>query len=267
MFVNSKMYLYPLFLGSALTLLLAWSLNGMIKLFLPVDGIYYSESDSFIPRHAYRLNEAFSRTETLSKEQNSIDSSSKSASLLSGWVLKAIYRSSGNGFIVVEVGAQSHYLSVGETLNGYKLVTIFVDHALFSKGGQGYQLTLNLPEERAYGGKKGMRFDAAKLQAGIIQRRLIDYHMAHPQEVWRNIQIGRFSDGDKIGFSVKFVQPGSVFEHGGLKAGDVLMEINGVKLDSMQNVKKLYANIEHIDEVFLKINRKGKIKELKLEVQ
>ena len=60
------------------------------------------------------------------------------------------------------------------------------------------------------------------------------------------------------GFELDQVKPGSVVEQLGLKNGDVIVEVNGEKLDSMATVMRLFGRAQAMPQSTLTVLRSGK---------
>lgn len=66
-------------------------------------------------------------------------------------------------------------------------------------------------------------------------------------------------EGDMDGIQVSGIQPGTLAERLGLKDGDVLLEANGQKVDSLLNAVKASMNAHGSDDLLLKVRRDGKV--------
>ncbi|MBU2647101.1 hypothetical protein KKI24_20500 [bacterium] len=66
-----------------------------------------------------------------------------------------------------------------------------------------------------------------------------------------------FNKGQHRGYQVKAIDKGSLYEKLGLKNNDVIEEINGEPLDSMEKVMGLFKKLRSEREFNIKLNRKG----------
>ncbi len=71
-----------------------------------------------------------------------------------------------------------------------------------------------------------------------------------------------FSEGQTDGLMVYGIRPNSIFRKIGLSNGDIIKNINGTPIVSMDDVSHLFNDIENEDDLKLILFRKGKIKEL-----
>lgn len=91
---------------------------------------------------------------------------------------------------------------------------------------------------------------------------------------WLGVQIQPITDEiaesldlkDKHGALVAGVEPGSPAEHAGIKRGDVIVSMNGDKLDDFKDLPKLVAKSKAGDESILEVERQGNTHELKVEI-
>jgi hypothetical protein len=69
-------------------------------------------------------------------------------------------------------------------------------------------------------------------------------------------------EGEMDGIQVSGIKPGTLAERLGLKDGDVLLEANGQKVDSLLNAVKASMNAHGSDDLQLKVRRDGKVMSL-----
>ncbi len=67
-----------------------------------------------------------------------------------------------------------------------------------------------------------------------------------------------FRKGQHKGYQVKAIDKGSLYEKLGFKNNDIIEELNGDPLDSMEKVLSLFKNLRNEREFSVKIDRKGK---------
>ncbi len=65
-------------------------------------------------------------------------------------------------------------------------------------------------------------------------------------------------DGGKtVGFKLFGIRPGSMFASIGLLNGDALTELNGVKLDGIEALARSFADVQKLDKIVIRGDRKG----------
>lgn len=69
------------------------------------------------------------------------------------------------------------------------------------------------------------------------------------------------------GFAVREIQPGSIYEHLGLKVGDVIRSANSQPLNSMDDVVKLYQQSSNLSSIQLEVLRNGRVESIQYNLQ
>lgn len=248
-------------------LLSALLLSETIALFLPATTRSYQSKDTFVAHHFYRLSQAFYPSGSVVTQTQE---PSKNYTPLTAWSLQALYQQEGRGFIVVAIHGKKHFISIGEAYDGYTLIHIRQKQAILKRNGVEYELSLEVqsPQSIASAAKKRNDADVKALEQGIVRRTDINNYMADPRMIWSNISINLYRKAGRIkGFLVKRVTPNSVFDHLGLKSGDIIVEANGIEMKSIKAAQDLYKHIDEIDNVAIKVKRDNQIKELTYEIQ
>jgi serine protease Do len=91
---------------------------------------------------------------------------------------------------------------------------------------------------------------------------------------WLGVQIQPLTDdiAESLGLSethgalVAGVEPGSPAELGGIELGDVIVGMNGEKLEEFKELSKLVASVKAGSESTLQVQRQGKTRELTIEI-
>lgn len=91
---------------------------------------------------------------------------------------------------------------------------------------------------------------------------------------WLGVQIQPITDEiaesldlkDKHGALVAGVEPGSPAEHGGIKRGDVIVSMNGEKLDDFKDLPRLVAKAKAGNESTFEVERQGKIQKIDVSI-
>jgi len=69
------------------------------------------------------------------------------------------------------------------------------------------------------------------------------------------------------GFQIDNIQPGSAIAGLGIKNGDIIVEANGLKLDSLDKVMRLYQQWPKLTEVALTVIRNGQPVQIRYKIQ
>jgi len=169
--------------------------------------------------------------------------------------LKGIYKNGKEGFIIIENNGKTIFIDMNKNYKGYKLIKIGTNFAILSKNGNKYKIEFNMPKKQIYKSEQISNF--------IIKKNIFEKYKKDLTKVWKNIGIINVKDGYKI----TYIKPNSIFDKIGLKEGDILLEINGIRLISDSEVWNLYKNIDNIKNFEIKIKRKNQEKVLYYEIQ
>jgi len=225
----------------------------------------------------YRLSLAKKDGEVIKPKPKPI--TKKPATPISALVLLGIYKSSDNVVVTVQKGSKTEVLSKDETISGFTLIDATRDEALFEKNGKNY--TLKFKKKKRSASSKSMVSTVTtskkeKPKADIyddggikvVKRDMIKDYMKKPKDIWKDIGISEIKKGKEItGFRVRFVRKDSGFEKLGIKRGDIILAINGERLDSYQDAFGVYKNIQTIENLTLTIKRKNQEMELDYEIK
>lgn len=100
--------------------------------------------------------------------------------------------------------------------------------------------------------------------AYVISRDALKEQMRTPQKLLSQSLMVPNPGG---GFSVREIQPGSVYEKLGLKVGDVVRSANGQLLNSVEDVMKLYQQSNNNSYIHLEVLRNGRVENLQYTLQ
>jgi general secretion pathway protein C len=93
-----------------------------------------------------------------------------------------------------------------------------------------------------------------------ISRGDLDETMIDPSIILNQARfMPKFEGGQMIGLQVNDPRPGSLFEQAGIKNGDVITEINGVKINSAEQSRKVLSAFEGSDKIDIVVKQNGTI--------
>jgi len=97
----------------------------------------------------------------------------------------------------------------------------------------------------------------------VLPKSVVDHYRANLKEFMDAATAGprvRTVDGRSVidGFQIQSVKKGSIVEQIGFLAGDVIVEVNGVKLDGLDKVLGVYQKFKDASSVELLVLRGGK---------
>jgi general secretion pathway protein C len=90
--------------------------------------------------------------------------------------------------------------------------------------------------------------------AQLVDRRQLQQQLGRPEFLSQALIVPN-ADG---GFLVRQIQPGSLYEKLGLRPGDVIRNVNGQALTSMEDVMRLYQQFGSAQRVLVEVQRQGR---------
>jgi general secretion pathway protein C len=88
----------------------------------------------------------------------------------------------------------------------------------------------------------------------VVDRRQLQQQLGKPEFLSQALIVPN-ADG---GFLVRQIQPGSLYEKLGLRPGDVIRNVNGQALTSMEDVMRLYQQFGTAQRVLVEVQRQGR---------
>jgi len=185
--------------------------------------------------------------------------------------LKGTYLGGDASFMIIEDGADSKFVYIGERYKGYELVRVSETKVGLEKHGKSYYIVLqdeeNKPSIPSPGERMDMPAEAVSGAPVTIARKDLNAYVKDPNKIWKNIRIQEQRENGKIsGFRVNYVKKNSFFAKAGLKSGDVIKGIDGNEITSLADVMKYYSNIESLESLTLTVDRAGEELELDFSV-
>jgi general secretion pathway protein C len=233
------------------------------------------QSKSDVKPLYYRFNLAKQEREKINTQPVPITQPATPISALS---LIGIYASHDIVIVTVQKGPKTHILSKGQNLDGFVLIDASRDEAFFEKEGKRYALKFTSKKPSTHSSittaslPKGESKQAADVvdrgSVRIVKRDMLEGYMKQPKDIWKDIGISEIKSGKEIvGFMVRFVRRDSGFEKLGLERGDIILAINGERLDSYQDAFDAYKNIQTMQGLTVTIERKNQEMELDYEIK
>jgi len=88
----------------------------------------------------------------------------------------------------------------------------------------------------------------------LVDRRQLQQQLGKPEFLSQALIVPDPSGG----FLVRQIQPGSLYEKLGLRPGDVIRNVNGQALTSMEDVMRLYQQFGSAQRVLVEVQRQGR---------
>jgi general secretion pathway protein C len=76
-----------------------------------------------------------------------------------------------------------------------------------------------------------------------------------------------FTNGKADGLSLTGIKPNSIFHDMGLKSGDIITNVNGDNIESVEDVLKFYKSLQSAESVNLTLKRRGRMKTIDYNIE
>jgi general secretion pathway protein C len=254
--------LFLIIAAKAISLALFW--------YLPSEGVELKIKPNYQPKYqrVNFYNMIKNEQKKVIKKPKNIDNGISITSM----ILKGLYGNKTKGYVIVAMKSSpknTSIIGIGESYRGYKLKSISLRSAKFTKNGTDFILSLksvkNLSSSISKVRKK--RDYGSEEATSVVSRRDISYYAKNPNQIWRDISIRELRDGKKIkGFQVTNIKPNSRFAKLGLKRGDIIIKANNRKLQSYRDALDIYSRIDKLDAVQIVVLRNNQEVELVYEI-
>lgn len=171
----------------------------------------------------------------------------------------------GHSMAILEKNGKSKILSVGEELHGYKLVRVYPDRVIFSKGSREVILVLkNLKKVQVGSNTSSFSSSINSTNTFTVRR----------SEVINQISSGNFLRYINIvpvnnpsGLKVTYVSPRSFIYKLGIRPGDVILSINDVRIKTPEDSFSAFEQLKNADSITVIVLRNGKKVKLHYELE
>ena len=99
-----------------------------------------------------------------------------------------------------------------------------------------------------------------------VKRKFVQQLISNPAKLNRQAKFKTYNKNGKQGYKIYRVRRGTIGRLLGLRSGDLLTEVNGQPLDSLDRVMGLYTRLRRASHLTLTYERRGKTKELELNI-
>ncbi|SHO81010.1 General secretion pathway protein C [hydrothermal vent metagenome] len=276
---NSSAFKYTLIVLSVMAIIkFVWVVVGFIL--LPSTTIELNSPNRVKPLY-YRIVLA-KRDSSIIDKPKVIKKPIKTKATMRGIRLIGIYIDANNTIVTLEKLSKRKVISKGESFNGFKLVGATKYYALFNKSNKEYKLEFKKMKSKKSKSKAIIRevedIVESKKETNqdieddgytkTVKREFLNNYMKNPKNIWKDITINEIKSGKSIvGFRVRFVRKGSGFDKLGIRKGDLILEINGEKLNSTKSAFNAYKEIKSIENLTLTIKRNNQEMELEYEIK
>jgi type II secretion system protein C len=176
-----------------------------------------------------------------------------------------------------EGSGQRVMLKVGEKVNGFTLLRIHKNWIVLEKNTNQYKLFMKTGalQKSSSGGEKPPETEITSpppilpnsehkpeertlLRSDVLQRLQDEL----PRIMLETRFVPHTEEGQVVGFMLTRIPKESPLTEIGLRADDIVLEINGVHLDSVSTILGLYAKFRNANRIEVRLKRDGKSKRL-----
>lgn len=179
-------------------------------------------------------------------------------------------RSFARAAMTIEGEHESSEYAIGQTIVGYRLLSIDIDSVLVKAGTLSLRVhvgekTSELKKKLAESGVKvdtnsGGPGPAAPGAERITLARSRLLQLTRDQaELYKNKFTPIMRDGKILGFKLIYVPTNNFLYEMGARSGDIIRRINGQPMDNTSRMIEFYQNIKTLDRVTVDVERGGKI--------
>jgi general secretion pathway protein C len=102
----------------------------------------------------------------------------------------------------------------------------------------------------------------------VVDRKFVDQTLANPAALMRQAAVRPHMNGGEVaGFQLSRIRSGSLPSKLGLKNGDVIAEVNGQAVTSLDGAMALYTKLRHASRLSVTIMRGGKYLSKEIQIQ
>jgi general secretion pathway protein C len=168
------------------------------------------------------------------------------------------------GIAIISDGGPSKVFSVGQSVNGASLYSVYLDHVILDRGGT--LETLKLP--RLIAANQTLRRGGGPVNNPAVDniRRMVQEDPGLLDQVMRTVASYDSAAGKLRGFRAYPGRNRTIFNKLGLKAGDLVTAINGQPLDDPQHSQEVLNTIQSSNSVTVTIERGGQKQDISLNV-
>lgn len=170
----------------------------------------------------------------------------------------AVRASGGCALLIVQGQPESAFCRGEEISPGVSLDAVQRDRILILRNGVREAVYLK-DTEGTGAAAAGILAPQPIVQPGpsggqLVDRRQLQQQLGRPEFLSQALIVPNPGGG----FLVRQIQPGSLYEKLGLRPGDVIRNVNGQALTSMEDVMKLYQQFGSAQRVLVEVQRQGR---------
>ncbi|MBU1170453.1 MAG: PDZ domain-containing protein [Proteobacteria bacterium] len=101
-----------------------------------------------------------------------------------------------------------------------------------------------------------------------VEREMIDESLKDLNNLMKDVRIRpHFKDGEADGLIISGIRGDSVFKKLGLRNGDIILGVDGSKIESVDDAMKLYGGLKNMENMKVEIKRRGQVQTLDFDIK
>lgn len=164
---------------------------------------------------------------------------------------------------------------VGDTVQGAVLKLVLRDRVVVSYKGRDEVLMMEKDKgARSTAGPSSSVNRTRGARASFItkkvnlKRETINDAMMNINTLMKDVRIRpHFRNGQPDGMAVSGIKSGSIFRKMGIRNGDIIIGVDGQKIESVDDAMSLYGNLKSATEIQLEIKRMGQIQIIEYTIE
>ena len=232
--------------------------------FSPNDGVELQFEDNYSPKYQrVDFSNMLERDLSIQNGETGISFTSSNGVSIKNMILKGLYGKGSNGFAIVALKVapkKTSIVSVGDEFSAYILKTILSKSVIFTKASSEYILEMDQSPSLITEVK-------GSLKPVGVARKDIRFYADNPKQIWKDIAISEVREGEDIkGFKVNSINKKSKMNDLGLRKGDLIVEVNNVRLKSYKDALDVYKEIDKLQTIQIVILRNNTQMELVYDI-
>lgn len=160
---------------------------------------------------------------------------------------------------------------VGDKVQNATLTHVFRNKVVLNVNGKD-QVLETMDGEGSSGGGPGLAGPMGPGETGsgkiTVERSLINDSIKDLNSLMKDVRIRpHFSNGQSDGLIISGIRGDSVFKKLGLRNGDIILGVDGSKIQSVDDAMKLYGGLKNMQNMKIEIKRRGQVQTLDYNVK
>ncbi|VFQ46348.1 type II secretion system protein GspC [Desulfoluna butyratoxydans] len=174
-----------------------------------------------------------------------------------------------------EVTRKQDLFKVGDRVQEAVIKLVLRDRVVVSYKGRDEVLMMETAKgagqsiRNGASGRNGRNLPPASITKKVnLRRDTIDDAMMNISSLMKDVRIKpHFRNGQPEGMAISGIKSDSIFRKMGIRNGDVIMGVDGQKIESVDDAMSLYGNLKSASEVKIEIKRMGQIQTIEYTIE